>query len=145
MNRRNSTATVFVLVATGLIIHFFLTNQIRVEFETYFKAEYYLKFSTVILSAALLNAGILLFRNRKQTNLAMAVFGYMILEEILFDLLGVTSSDGPLIITLILLGCALPAIWIAHTNAFQTQKLSYTGLIISLIIGAFESLLPILI
>lgn len=144
MIQRKTASILLALVSIGLMVYFILTTQFRVEFETYFKPEYYLKFSLLIISAMLFNAAVVLFRNAKGVNLALAIFGYTVIQESLFDLIGVTSMNMPLFAYVLLLICALPCIWIAHSNMFNTEKLSTKGLVISLTIGALESLLPLL-
>lgn len=111
----------------------------------YFKPQYYLKFSLLIISVMLLNASFLLFKSAKGANLSLAIFGYTVLEEIMFDLLGLTTVNMPLFAYVVLFVCAVPSVWVAHSNTFKTEKLSIKGLIISLVIGALESLFPILI
>ncbi len=144
MQKRKLLASLLGVTSVGLIVYFFLVTQIKVELDMYFKPEYYLQFSLLILSVALLDASFLLFRKAKRTNLSLAIYGYMVVEEILFDLIGVTSASMPLAIYVIMFACAVPCIWIAHTNTFDTTTLSTRGLIISLMIGALESLLPII-
>ena len=134
---------VFIVLALFVIIHFLLNTEIKVEFETYFKPEYYLKFSAILIAFTLLNAGILLLKGLPKANLMLAIFGYMLVLEILFDLIGITLPNISTIATVVLLIAAIPALWIAHSNLFDTQKLSYKGLVISLLIGVVESLIPI--
>ncbi|OEK04025.1 hypothetical protein [Roseivirga misakiensis] len=145
MKKRRITSLLLSIVALSLIVYFFSTTQLSVEFSMYFKPEYYLKYSLLIISLMLINAAFLLFKNDKGANLSLAIFGYTILEEIIFDLLGITSVNMPLVAYIVLFACALPSLWIAHSNTFNTEKLSTKGLVISLAIGALESLYPILI
>ncbi len=145
MINRKTTSVLLGIVSVSLIVYFFMITELRVELSTYFKSEYYLKFSLLIISAMLLNATLLLFRGAKGANLALAIFGYTVVEEIIFDLTGLTSVNMPLFAYIVLFVCALPCIWIAHSNTYNTEKLSIKGLAISLVIGALESLLPILL
>ncbi len=145
MVNRKITSVLFSIVALSLIVYFFKTTELSVEFSMYFKPQYYLKFSLLIISVMLLNAAFLLFKSARGANLSLAIFGYTILEEIMFDLIGVTAVNMPLLAYIVLFVCALPSLWIAHSNTFKTEKLSTKGLIISLTIGALESLFPILI
>ena len=145
MIKRKIASILLAIVSIGLVIYFLFTTQIRAEFATYFKPEYYLKFSLLIISAMLLNAAFLLFKDAKGANLALAIFGYTVVEEILFDLIGVTTVNMPWFAYIVLFVCAVPSLWIAHSNMFKTEELSLKGLIISLVIGAFESLLPLLV
>lgn len=142
-SKRRITSGGFILVSLFVVGYFFLTTQIKVEFETYFKPEYYLQFSMLLLAATLLNAGILLFKGSSKANLMLAIYGYMALAEMLFDLLAITVVNMPWAISLVFTIAALPAIWIAHTNAFDTKKLPLAGLIISVALGLIESLLPV--
>lgn len=144
MIKRKTASVLLAIVSISLIVYFLWTTEIMVEFETYFKPEYYLKFSLLIISAMLLNAAILLFRSAKGANLALAIFGYTVVEEILFDLIGVTAVNMPLFAYIVFFVCAVPCLWIAHSNWYKTEKLSIKGLMISLGIGALESLLPLL-
>lgn len=145
MINNKSVSILFGIVALGLMVYFFLTTQIWVELSEYFKPEYYTKFSMLIISVMLINAAILLFRNRKGVNLALAIFGYTVVQEILFDAFNVTTLNMPIFASIVLFICAASSVWIAHTNTFNTEKLSKKGLMISLAIGAIETLFPLLL
>lgn len=145
MISRKTLSIIFGAVSIGLIVYFFSIKQFKVEFQMYFKPEFYLSFSIFIISVMLLDASISLYRNSERSNLALAIFGYTALLEILFDLIGVTPQNLPLFTYFLLLVCAIPCIWIAHTDTYETGKLSRLGLAISLAIGAIESLISIMV
>lgn len=144
-NAGRIVAALFMMIALLLIVNFFRTTTIQVDFATYFTPAYYMQFSLLLMPVALLNAGFLLIRGSKQANLALAIFGYMAVLELFFDLVGVTSSSTPVFVVIVLLLAAGGAIYIAHTNTFSTNKLSKSGLLISLLIGVVESLIPLFI
>ncbi|RKQ42857.1 hypothetical protein BXY85_3474 [Roseivirga pacifica] len=145
LNAGRIVAALFMMIALLLIVNFFRTTTIQVDFATYFTPAYYMQFSLLLMPMALLNAGFLLIRGSKQANLALAIFGYMAILELFFDLVGVTPSFTPVFVVIVLLLAAGSAIYIAHTNTFSTNKLSKTGLIVSLLIGVVESLIPLFI
>ncbi len=137
----------FSFASAGLFVicYFLLNNQISVSFETYFKPEYYLKFANVVISVVLINGAVLLYKGHDRTNFVLAVFGYMIIEEVFFDIIGVTVSYSSLLTSIVLLVFAIPALWIAHSNAFQTKPISKLALLGSVAIGTAESLLPLIV
>lgn len=83
-----------------------------------------------------------MFVNRPNANFALVLFGYAALEEILFDWLGITSTYLSIYSIVLFFCCAIAALWIAHSNSFNLKRLSYRELIISVVFGAVESLLP---
>jgi len=83
-----------------------------------------------------------LFVNRSNANFALALFGYAALEEIIFSWFGLTSTSLSTYSIVLFFGCAIAALWIAHSNPFNLKRLSCRELIISVVFGAVESLLP---
>lgn len=102
-----------------------------------------MQFVPLVISILLLSAGIHLYLNKPSTNFALVLFGYAALEEILFYWFGITSTYLSTYSIILFLGCAIIALWIAHTNAFNLKQLSNKELIFSIAFGAIESLLPL--
>ncbi|MDG2449298.1 MAG: hypothetical protein P8M34_06655 [Saprospiraceae bacterium] len=100
-----------------------------------------MQFSPVIVSVMLLMGGVGLLSNHSKTNFALALFGHTALEEIIFDWLGIISHNLPLFAVALFFGCVVIALWLAYSNAFDLKRLSSKEVVLSLLIGAGESLL----
>ncbi|APZ47863.1 hypothetical protein BW723_16875 [Polaribacter reichenbachii] len=83
-----------------------------------------MSFSPVVISIILLIAGILLFINPAKANLALALFGHSVVEEILFNWLEISDSQYDLFLTITFLIFGLTALYIAYTDTFSSNKLS---------------------
>ncbi|AOW21856.1 hypothetical protein [Urechidicola croceus] len=126
---------IFSIFSIVYSINFIVNSKLTYRLESYFDIEYLMSFSPVIVSIILLIAGILLFINPAKANLALALFGHSVVEEILFNWLGISDSYYDLYLTIIFLIFGLTAIFIAYTDTFSSKKLSIKQAIISFIIG----------
>ena len=116
-------------------INFIIKSKLTYHLESYFDFEYLMEFSPVILCVILLIAGILLFINPAKANLSLALFGHSVLEEILFNWLGISTNQYSIGLTIIFIIFGLTAIYIAYTNTFSSNKLSIKEAVISLVVG----------
>ena len=131
------TFSIFSILYT---INFIINSKLTYHLESYFDLEHLMGFSPVIVSLILLVAGIRLFINPAKANLALALFGHSVLEDILFDWLGISDSQYELWLTITFLIFGLTAIYIAYTDTFSSKKLSVKEAIISIVIGTLIAL-----
>ena len=142
MEKRKIIGAGFSIIALVTIGIFIAQTDFSIQLQSYFSLEYCMQFVPLIISLLLLFGGVFLFINRPNANFALALFGYAALEEILFDWFGVTSTYLSTYSIVLFFCCAIAALWIAHSNSFNLKRLSYRELIISVVFGAVESLLP---
>ncbi|WP_152611453.1 hypothetical protein [Psychroserpens damuponensis] len=126
---------IFSLFSIVYSTNFIVNSKLTYNIESYFDFEYLMSFSPVVISLILLIAGILLFINPAKANLALALFGHAVVEEILFSWLGISNSQYDFYLTIVFLIFGLTAIYIAYTDTFSSEKLSIKEAIISFIIG----------
>ncbi len=126
---------IFSIFSIVYSTNFIVNSKLTYNLKSYFDFEYLISFSPVIVSIILLIAGILLFVNPAKANLALALFGHAVVEEILFNWLGISESQYDLYLTIIFLIFGLTAIYIAYTDTFSSKKLSIKEALFSFIIG----------
>lgn len=142
MEKRKIIGVGFSIIALVTMGIFITQTDFRIQLQSYFSLEYCMQFVPLIISLLLLFGGVFLFVNRPNANFALALFGYVALEEILFSWFGVTPTYLSTYSIVLIFCCAIVALWIAHSNSFNLKQLSYRELIISVVFGAVESLLP---
>ncbi len=142
MNYRKITGAVFATTALIYSVIFALKLNFSIQLQSYFTLEYYMQFAPLIVSMILLFAGIYLYLKKSKTNFTLALFGHTVLEEVLFDWIGLTTCNLPNYVIPIFLLFAIAALWIAYSNTFNLKRLSYKEVIVSLLFGAIESFLP---
>ena len=142
MKKRKIIGAGFSITALVTIGIFIAQTDFSIQLQSYFSLEYCMQFVPLIISLLLLFGGVFLFVNRPNANFALALFGYAALEEILFSWFGVTLTYLSTYSIVLFFCCAIAALWIAHSNSFNLKRLSYRELIISVVFGAVESLLP---
>lgn len=142
MGKRKIIGAGFSIIALATIGIFIAQTDFSIQLQSYLSLEYCMQFVPLIISLLLLFGGVSLFVNRPNANFALALFGYAALEEILFSWFGVTSTYLSTYSIALFFCCAIVALWIAHSNAFNLRRLSYSEIIISVVFGALESLLP---
>lgn len=142
MGKRKVFGAVFSIVALVTIGIFITQTNFSIQLQSYFSLEYCMQFVSLIISLLLLFGGVFLFINRPNANFALVLFGYAALEEILFSWFGVTSTYLSTYSIVLFFCCAIAALWIAHSNSFNLKPLSARELVISIVFGAVESLLP---
>ncbi|MGB1307589.1 MAG: hypothetical protein ACPG6B_01665 [Oceanihabitans sp.] len=126
---------IFSIFSIVYSINFIVNSKLTYNLESYFDFEYLISLSPVVVSIILLIAGILLFVNPAKANLALALFGHSVVEEILFNWLGISTSQYDIYLTIIFLIFGLTALYIAYTDTFSSNKLSIKEAIISFVIG----------
>lgn len=138
--RKITAASLVVLgIVTALLI--LQPLEFKIGATPNFSLNYYMQFAPLIISVLLIISGVYLLFKHSKTNLALAIFGYTALQTILLDWLGIVSSDMNLLASILFLIPAVFSLWISHRNVFQLEKLSYTGVFISILVGAFDTIL----
>ncbi|TLF47003.1 hypothetical protein [Maribacter aurantiacus] len=129
------TAIVFVLIAIVLGIIFYLDVEFPTGLSSYFKREYYGQFGPLALCVELLVAGIYLFTGNKKVNFTLALFGFSVLMDFLFNVFGVFPSILPMYAKIMFLICAAWSFWLAFTDSFDLGRISFWGALMSFILG----------
>jgi hypothetical protein len=142
MKNSKIVGVIFSIVAILTVGIFVSNTEFSIQPQSYFSLAYCLKFVSVIISTLLLISGVALFTNRSNTNFLLTLFGYAALGETLFSWIGLAPSSLTTYSAILFFCCAIVALWIAHSNVFKFEKISYGKLIASIAFGAIESLLP---
>ncbi len=138
---RKIIGTVFSAVALITLGIFIARTEFGFQLQAWLSFKYYLQFSPYVISVMLFYSGVYIIRKNLKSNFAMAIFGYTILEIIALDWMGIVTNNLGTYPTLMFIGCAVVALWVSHANSFHLKKLSLMEILISLFVGALESLL----
>ncbi len=141
MQVRKIIGTVFSAVALITLGIFIARTEFSLQLQDWLSFKYYMQFSPYVISIMLFYGGVYLFRKNPKSNFAMAIFGYTILEITALDWMGIVSNNLGIYPTLMFICCAIVALWISHANSFNLKKLSLKEILMSVIVGALESLL----
>ncbi len=128
-------ALIFIILALTLGVLFYLEIEFPVGIEAYFKKEYYTQFGPLAISIELLIAGIYLFKRHVNANFTLALFGFTVLLDSIFNMLGLFSSMLPIYAMILFICCALLSLWLAFTDTFKLGRISIIGALMSFIIG----------
>lgn len=140
MKNRKTTAALLLIIGVILSIAFLLRIDFPQGFEPYFKRAYYNLFGPLAISVELLIAAYYLFVGHKNTNFALALFGFTALLDPVFDQVGLFNSLVPLYGTIVLVICGVFCLWLAFKNRFKLKPLSPLFAVISFVIGVFVEL-----
>ncbi len=135
MKTRKLIATLFVLIAIVLGAILFSKIAFPDTLDGYFKKAYYNQFGPMAISVELLIAGIYLFRGHPKTNFVLALFAFTALLDPFFNLIGLFTSQVPFYAMVLFVICALVALWLAFSNAFQLGRISFFAALGSFILG----------
>ena len=91
-NKRKIVGAVFSVVAVTSIALFISKVEFSIQLPSYFSLKYYVQLIPLSISVMLLFSGLFLITNRSATNVALSLFGFTALEEILFDWFGQTTA-----------------------------------------------------
>ena len=128
-------ATIFILIALGLGIVFFSELSFPLNLEDYFKREYYNQFGPLAICVELLVAGIYLFRKHPKANFTLALYGFTALLDPVFNAIGLFNTSVPVYGTVLFIGCAIPALWMAFSNSFDLGRISFIAAFGSFLLG----------
>ncbi len=135
MKTRKIIALFFIIIALVLGVIFYFKIQFPIGLEAYFKKEYYSQFGNLAISIELLIAGIYLFNKNVKVNFTLALFGFTVLLDVVFNLLGLFTSMIPVYAMVVFICCALLSLWLAFTDTFSPGRISFIGAVISFILG----------
>lgn len=136
-------AIVFSII---FIIHSDLNINLKEYFDYSFKSYFSLSFFNKILPLSicliLLYGGILLLIRPTKSNPILALFGFTVLEQVVFSWFGIISIDFPTYIVILFFFSALLSLWIAYSDNINQKHLSLkegaSGLILGTLINAFS-------
>jgi hypothetical protein len=140
MEKRKIISLLLLIIGVFLSVAFILRIEFPQGFEAYLKREYYNQFGPLAICVELLIAGYYFFIGHKQTNFALALFGFTALLDPLFNQFGLFDSIVPLYGTIILSICGLLCTWLAFANPFELNRISSLTAILSLVLGVFVEL-----
>ncbi|MEP2023618.1 MAG: hypothetical protein ABJH98_04300 [Reichenbachiella sp.] len=138
---RKIIGSAFTVVALVTCLIFISRTEFSIQLQAWVSFKYYMQFAPYFISIMLFSCGVFLFQKNVKSNFAMAIFGYTILELNLLNWIGILPNNLGIYTTIMFGCCALAALWIAHANSFNLEKLSLKEILISIFIGALESLL----
>ena len=131
----------YTYIIGGIVfaIIFLLKIDFPVGLEGYFQRTYYMQFGGVALAVEMGLAGYYLLRSSNRANFMLALFGFSVVLDIVFGLIGVFSSiltGGTLWVFGLI---AFESFVIAFSNQYNTGKIAVSKVVISFLLGtAFE-------
>ena len=143
MATRKIIGILFSVIAILFSIIFLIQSDLNINlkeyfdysFKSYFSLSYFNQILPLILCFILLYGGVLLIIKPIKSNPVLALFGFTVLEEIVFSWFGLISIDFPIYIVAIFFSSALLALWIAYSNTINQKHLSLKEGVSSLIMG----------
>lgn len=143
MATRKIIGIVFSVIAILFSIMFLIQSDLNINlkeyfdysFKSYFSLSYFNQILPLILCFILLYGGVLLIIKPIKSNPVLALFGFTVLEEIMFSWFGLISIDFPIYIVVIFFTSALLALWIAYSDTINQKHLSLKEGVSSLIMG----------
>lgn len=132
----------FTLLAIAICYNVICRIEFSIQLENNFSLEYWMQFTPLVIGLTMLVSGVFLIFEHPKTNFMLSLFGFDVLEEIIFDYIGYTTTNLVSLEVIVLLICALVALWMAFSNPFKLKPLSTKEVIIGLVFGALLSLFP---
>ena len=129
MAARKIIGIIFSVIAILFSIIFLIQSDLNINlkeyfdyyFKSYFSLSYFNQILTLILYFILLYGGVLLIIKPIKSNLVFALFGFTVLEEIVFSWFGLNSIDFPIYIVVIFFSSASLALWIAYSDTINQK------------------------
>ncbi len=148
MTARKIIGIVFSIIAIIFGSIFIAYNEFKIDLGTYFdyslksyfSLEFIWKIMPLFICAILLYGGLLLIFKPSKSNMVLALFGFTVLEELIFSSLGIISIDFPNYLTALFMCIALLALYIAYSRKVNLQRISFKDGIGSLVIGTLINL-----
>lgn len=149
MATRKIIGIVFSVIAILFSIIFLIQSDLNINlkeyfdysFKSYFSLSYFNQILPLILCFILLYGGVLLIIKPIKSNPVLALFGFTVLEEIVFSWFGLISIDFPIYGVVIFFSSALLALWIAYSDTINQKHLSIKEGVSSLIMGTLINVL----
>ena len=136
MNIRKIIAFIFAGIALSLGVLFYSNLSFPDQLQDYFKAQYYNQFGPLAICIELLIAGYYLFIGHSKSNFTLALFAFTALLDPFFNLIGLFNSNIPVYALLLFILCALVALYISFSNAFNLGRISLPGVLMSFLLGS---------
>lgn len=148
MAARKIIGIIFSIMAVLFSAIFIIQSNLSIDFreyfdfslKSYFSLEYLRQITPLIISLILLYGGILLIIKPSKSNPVLALFGFTVLEEIVFNWIDIITIDFPVYVIAVFFCCALLALWIAYSNTINLKRLSFKEGVSSLILGTLLNL-----
>ena len=145
MATRKIIGIVFSIIGIIFSIVFIIQSDLNIDlkeyfdftFKSYFSLSYFNQILPLTICLILTYGGILLLIMPTKSNPILALFGITVIENFLFNWLGLITIDFPIFVVTIFLCTALLALWIAYSDTINQKRLSLKNGISSLIIGTF--------
>jgi hypothetical protein len=125
--------SIIFLIQSGLNTN--LKEYFDFSLKSYFSLSYFNQVLPLIICLILFYGGILLIIKPTKSNPILALFGFTVLEEFMFNCFGLISIDFPTYIIAIFFFTAILALWIAYSDSINQKHLSLKEGISSLILG----------
>jgi hypothetical protein len=143
MAARKIIGFIFSIIAVLFSILFLINSDLSIDFKeyfdfslkSYFSLEYLMQITPLIICLILLYGGILLIIKPSKSNPVLALFGFTVLEEIVFSWFDIIAIGFPAYVVTVFFCCALLSLWIAYSNTINLKRLSLKEGISSLILG----------
>ena len=143
MAARKIIGIIFSIIAVLFSTIFIIQSDLSIDFKdyfdfsfkSYFSLEYLRQITPLILCLILLYGGLLLIIKPSKSNPVLALFGFTVLEEIVFGWLNIITINFPVYVIAVFLCCALLSLWIAYSNTINLKRLSFKEGVSSLILG----------
>ena len=133
----------FSIIAVLFSIIFVLNSDLNLDvagyfdfsLKSYFSLEYLRQVTPLIICLILLYGGILLILKPSKSNPVLALFGFTVLEEVIFSWFDIIAIGFPVVVVALFFCCALLSLWIAYSNTINLKRLSLKEGVSSLILG----------
>ncbi len=125
-------STVF-LIYTDLSLNF--NEYFDFSLKSYFSLAYLRQITPLVVCLILLHGGMLLLTKPSKSNPVLALFGFIVMEEVIFNILGIMTIAFSIYIVAVFFCCALLSLWIAYSNTINMKHLSFKEGVSSLILG----------
>ncbi|MGK0316509.1 MAG: hypothetical protein ACI86M_002744 [Saprospiraceae bacterium] len=140
---RKIIGTIFSIIAILFSIIFIIQSNLSFDFKeyfdfslkSYFSLDYLRQITPLVLCLILLYGGLLLIIKPSKSNPVLALFGFTVIEEIVFDWFDIITISFPAYVIVVFLCCALLALWIAYSSTINLKRLSFKEGVSSLILG----------
>jgi len=143
METRKIIGILFSILAILFGAIFIIQSNLNFDFKeyfdfslkSYFSLAYLRQITPLIICLIFLYGGLLLFIKPAKSNTILALFGFTVLEEIVFSWFGIITVNFPVYLIAIFFCCSILALWIAYSNKINLKRLSFKEGLSSLILG----------
>jgi len=149
MATRKIIGIIFSIIAVLSSVIFITQSDLSIDIneyfdfslKSYFSLAYFNLIMPLIICLILLYGGILLILKPSKSNAVLALFGFTVLEEIIFSWFNIITIDYPTYIVSVFFCCAVLAIWIAYSNTINLKRLYFKEGVSGLMFGTLINVL----